>query len=360
MTNKPITIIGAGNGGQTTAAWCNLQGCTTRIYDVMEDTVAKLNELGGVKIYGNTDFPGFGKIEFATTDMEKAIDGAEVILIILPEIYHVSIAQKMAPYLKDGQIVIINPVSGLGIIAFKKALKDAGCTADITLAATSTLLFAARIQQTGDVLVTGQKDDLSIVVIPDSKRDIVKEAIYPVFGQHHFISNPIQLCMDNLNLIFHPGPTLLYASQIEKGETFNYYNDMVPSQIKLMKALDKERMDICAAFDVHIPDATEAFAHEYGYEGDDLYELLKNAECYKGILGPKSLQVRYFLEDIPFSLRSVQVLGKIAKVPTPVIDSVCTLGTVLVGEVMAEGYTMEALGLPEDISYDDFIKLCYC
>ena len=148
--------------------------------------------------------------------------------------------------------------------------------------------------------------------------------------------------------------------EIEKGETFNYYNDMVPSQIKLMKALGKERMDICAAFDVHIPDATEAFAHEYGYEGDDLYELLKNAECYKGILGPKSLQVRYFLEDIPFSLRSVQVLGKIAKVPTPVIDSVCTLGTVLVGEVMAEGYTMEALGLPEDISYDDFIKLCYC
>lgn len=109
MTNKPIAIIGAGNGGQTTAAWLSNQGYQTRIFDVMEDTVAKLNELGGVNIYGNTDFPGFGKIQFATTDIAKAIDGCEVIFIILPEIYHVSIAQKLAPHLVDGQIVVIDP-----------------------------------------------------------------------------------------------------------------------------------------------------------------------------------------------------------------------------------------------------------
>lgn len=131
MTNKPIAIIGAGNGGQTTAAWLANQGYKTRIFDVMEDTVAKLNELGGVNIYGNTDYPGFGKIEFATTDMEKAIEGCELILLILPENYHDSIAVKMAPYLKDGQIVVLNPASGLGAISFKKALTDAGCTADV-------------------------------------------------------------------------------------------------------------------------------------------------------------------------------------------------------------------------------------
>ena len=343
MTNKPIAIIGAGNGGQTTAAWLSNQGYQTRIFDVMEDTVAKLNELGGVNIYGNTDFPGFGKIQFATTDIAKAIDGCEVIFIILPEIYHVSIAQKLAPHLVDGQIVVIDPVSGLGILAFKKALAEAGCKADISLAATSTLLFAARIQTTGDVFVTGQKTELSIVAIPNSKREIIKEAIYPVFSQHHFIDNSIQLALDNLNLIFHPGPTLLYTAQIEKGEKFNYYNDMVPSQITLMKALDQERMAICAAYGVKLPDAEAAFALEYSYEGD-LYTMLKNAECYKGIMGPNSLQVRYLLEDVPFSLRSVQILGKIAKVPTPVIDSVCTIG--------------EALGLSEDIGFDEFVALC--
>ena len=357
MTNKPIAIIGAGNGGQTTAAWLANQGYKTRIFDVMEDTVAKLNELGGVNIYGNTDYPGFGKIEFATTDMEKAIEGCELILLILPENYHDSIAVKMAPYLKDGQIVVLNPASGLGAISFKKALTDAGCTADVTLAVTCTLLFAARIKETGDVLVTGQKTELSIVAFPGNRKQIVEDAMYPVFSQHIFANNIIDTAMENLNLAFHPGPTLLYTAQIEKGEKFNYYNDMVPSQITLMKALDRERMAICAAYGVKLPDAEAAFALEYSYEGD-LYTMLKNAECYKGIMGPNSLQVRYLLEDVPFSLRSVQILGKIAKVPTPVIDSVCTIGEALVGDVMAEGYTMEALGLSEDIGFDEFVALC--
>ena len=357
MTNKPIAIIGAGNGGQTTAAWLSNQGYQTRIFDVMEDTVAKLNELGGVNIYGNTDYPGFGKIEFATTDMEKAIEGCELILLILPENYHDSIAVKMAPYLKDGQIVVLNPASGLGAISFKKTLTDAGCTADVTLAVTCTLLFAARIKETGDVLVTGQKTELSIVAFPGNRKQIVEDAMYPVFSQHIFANNIIDTAMENLNLAFHPGPTLLYTAQIEKGEKFNYYNDMVPSQITLMKALDQERMAICAAYGVKLPDAEAAFALEYSYEGD-LYTMLKNAECYKGIMGPNSLQVRYLLEDVPFSLRSVQILGKIAKVPTPVIDSVCTIGEALVGDVMAEGYTMEALGLSEDIGFDEFVALC--
>ena len=357
MTNKPIAIIGAGNGGQTTAAWLANQGYKTRIFDVMEDTVAKLNELGGVNIYGNTDYPGFGKIEFATTDMEKAIEGCELILLILPENYHDSIAVKMAPYLKDGQIVVLNPASGLGAISFKKTLTDAGCTADVTLAVTCTLLFAARIKETGDVLVTGQKTELSIVAFPGNRKQIVEDAMYPVFSQHIFANNIIDTAMENLNLAFHPGPTLLYTAQIEKGEKFNYYNDMVPSQITLMKALDRERMAICAAYGVKLPDAEAAFALEYSYEGD-LYTMLKNAECYKGIMGPNSLQVRYLLEDVPFSLRSVQILGKIAKVPTPVIDSVCTIGEALVGDVMAEGYTMEALGLSEDIGFDEFVALC--
>ena len=228
MTNKPIAIIGAGNGGQTTAAWLANQGYKTRIFDVMEDTVAKLNELGGVNIYGNTDYPGFGKIEFATTDMEKAIEGCELILLILPENYHDSIAVKMAPYLKDGQIVVLNPASGLGAISFKKTLTDAGCTSDVTLAVTCTLLFAARIKETGDVLVTGQKTELSIVAFPGNRKQIVEDAMYPVFSQHIFANNIIDTAMENLNLAFHPGPTLLYTAQIEKGE--KQLDDAEPDQ----------------------------------------------------------------------------------------------------------------------------------
>ena len=52
-------------------------GYQTRIFDVMEDTVAKLNELGGVNIYGNTDFPGFGKIQFARRISPRPLTAAK-------------------------------------------------------------------------------------------------------------------------------------------------------------------------------------------------------------------------------------------------------------------------------------------
>ena len=319
MTDKPIAIIGAGNGGQTTAAWLANQGYQTRIFDVMDTTVAKLNELGGVNIYGNTDYPGFGKIEFATTDMEKAIEDCELILLILPENYHDSIAKKMAPYLKDGQIVVLNPASGLAAISFKKTLTE-----------------------TGDVLVTGQKTELSIVAFPGNRRKIVEDAMYPVFSQHIFANNIIDTAMENLNLAFHPGPTLLYTSLIERGITFDYYNEMTPSQIKLIKAIDKERMELCRIFHVDTPNAEDSFARMYSY---------------KGIKGPKSLKVRYLLEDIPYNLRFLQALGQIAKIQTPVIDAVCTLGEALVGGDMDEGYTLKTLGLDENMTVDEFLKL---
>ena len=356
MTNKPIAIIGAGNGGQTTAAWLANQGYKTRIFDVMEDTVSRLNELGGVKIYGNTDYPGFGKIEFATTDMKKALEGSELILLILPENYHDSIARVIAPYLRDGQIIILNPAAGLGAISFRKTLADCGCTADVTLAVTNTLLFAARIQKTGDVLVTGQKNELSIVAFPANRREVVENAIYPVMNQHIFSGNIIDAAMENLNLAFHPGTTMLYTSMIERGETFDFYNDVTPSQVKLIHAIDAERMELCRVYKVAALDADATFSRMYGYKGE-LYDMLRNADCYKGIKGPKSLKVRYLLEDIPYNLRSLQALARIAKLKTPVIDAVCIFGETLVGDAMDPGYSMETLGLSESMTVGDILAM---
>ena len=126
--------------------------------------------------------------------------------------------------------------------------------------------------------------------------------------------------------------------------------------VGLIKAIDKERMELCSIYHVDTPNVEDSFARMYSYEGD-LYDMLRNAECYKGIKGPKLLKVRYLLEDIPYNLRSLQALGQIAKIKTPVIDAVCTLGETLVGGNMDEGYTLKTLGLSEDMTVDEFLKL---
>ena len=59
---KPIAIIGAGNGGQAFAGYLSLHGRTVKIFDVVQSTVDRLTELGGVTLEGHSDVTGFGKI----------------------------------------------------------------------------------------------------------------------------------------------------------------------------------------------------------------------------------------------------------------------------------------------------------
>ena len=118
------------------------------LYDAFPQTVNVLNKQGGIYLEGAAKRSGFGKLLFASTDMNKVINGASVILVILPSLYHNSIAQTIAPLLKDGQIVILNPITPLG---------------------TNTLLFACRAVQPGHVHVSGQKNDILVSAYPSRK-----------------------------------------------------------------------------------------------------------------------------------------------------------------------------------------------
>jgi len=355
--NKRWAIIGAGNGGQAFAAYLSLQGIDITIYDVFQNTVDVLNKQGGVYLEGNCKQRGFGKILFASTNIERVMEGSEVILVILPSLYHKDIAEKMAPYLKDGQVIIINPITPLGPIEFRKALDDSGCTANITLAGSNTLLFACRLKEQGRVLVSGQKQDILVAAYPSTENAAVETAIKGVLAEFRLAPDILMVSLDNLNFEFHPGPTLLYTAMIENNIDYEYYSDFVPSQVKLVQAIDKERLKLCQIYHVKVRDVAKTFHDEYGYEGN-LYQMIKNADVYKGIKGPSTLSSRFLTEDIPYSLCAIQTLAKIAKIATPAIDTVVNLAYILIGEDLGEGRTLANLGLNENTTVEDVLFMC--
>lgn len=358
MSRKHWAIIGAGNGGQAFAAYLSLKGLDITIYDTFQETVDLLNEQGGIYIEGNSKVTGFGKLLFASTDIGKVMEGAEVILIVLPSMYHKSIASQMAPFLKDGQIVIGNPITPMGSMEFDNTLKAAGCKADILLAGTDTLLFACRLQEPGRVLVSGQKHDITIAAYPASNNVALGQAVCEVLPEYRVVLDLLQVTFDNLNFEFHPGPTLLYTAMIENESLkFEYYHDFVPSQIKLIMAIDKERLELCRIYGVEARDVTTTFRDEYGYEGD-LYQMIKHADCYNGILGPDTMNNRFLTEDIPYSLRAIQSLAKIAHIDTPAIDTVVNLAYLLIGDHLDEGRTLKNLGLAENMTVEEIIRMC--
>ena len=350
-------IIGAGNGGQALAAYFAMKGKEISVYDAFQNTVDRLNELGAITLDG--DIEGTGKIGLASTDMEKVINDASVIWVVLPSIYHSSIAVKMAPHLKDGQIVILSPVAALGTMEFMEILKQSGSAADIILAGACTLLFACRMKETGKVTINGKKDWLTIAAYPASRNEKVKEQIAEYVPEYEFVDNIIRVFLDNKNYAVHPGPTLLYAAMIEKGFDFEYYIDMGDAQVKLAEAIDRESIEIAEAYGIEGSlGIAEFFKKTYGYEGGCFRELLNTAECYKGISGPHSLSVRYLQEDVPYALKGIQMLGKIAGVSTPAIDSVVGLAYVLKGDELDEGRTFKSTGLSENITVKELLSMC--
>jgi opine dehydrogenase len=354
---QKISIIGAGNGGQAFAGYLALKGHDVAIFDVFQDTIDRLNKRGGIEIVGNSDITGFGKINFASTDISQVLRHAEVVFVILPSAYHASIAKLMANHLRDGQLVLLNPAAPLGILTFRKVLKESGCGANVILSATATLLFAARLAEPGKVNITGQKICVGAAALPSSLNPAVQKLLADIMPQLRFEYDIIRIGLDNLNGDVHPGPVLLNTGRIEGGIEFDYYLDMTPSQALLLEAVDKERMAIGAAFGLELRNFVDEFKLLYpDTKGGTAYELLRNNKGYVGIKGPTSMHNRYLFEDVPYGLVAWQTLGKIAQTPTPCIDSIIVLANAIIRDLDA-GSSLDALGL-NGVTKAQFLELC--
>ena len=117
-----IAVIGAGNGGQTFAGYLSMVGYETCLYDIDVEKIETLMKLGGIQLEGRLN--GFGKIGCFTTDIAKAVKNAEIIMVTTVANAHRAVAISMAPYLEDGQVVVLNPGRTCGALVFKQTLKN--------------------------------------------------------------------------------------------------------------------------------------------------------------------------------------------------------------------------------------------
>lgn len=346
--SKTWAIIGGGNGGQSMAGHLASMGEKVRLFDVVPSTVDALNAKGGIELHHAVT--GFGKLEFATTDIAKAMDGANIVMMILPSIYHESMAAKIVPNLKDGMVVFLHPEASCGAIAFRKVMKDMGCTADIVVGAACTLLYSTRIQEPGDVYIYGIKDEVPMAALPATDNPKLEATLRPQLPWFKAVSNVLMTSLDNLNAMMHPAPMLLNTSRIEADPfvPFQYYLDgITPSIGKYVDAMDAERIAIANALGYEQRTVRQEYIdmYECGDETTPLYQLCKNNPGYIGIMCGNTLATRYVLEDVPYSLEAIRAIARIANVPTPCIDAIITLGHTIMGEKMDTGRTGEMLGI---------------
>jgi opine dehydrogenase len=338
-------VIGGGNGGQSLSGHLALMGFSVRLYDIVPETVLAIQKKGGIELQGAVN--GFGKLEFATTRMDEAVAGAEIVAVVAPATAHRVIAAECAPFLQDGQVVFLHPGATGGALEFRKVLADNRCRAEVAIAESNSLIYACRSPQPARADILAIKKELLVAALPATSNPRVLGLLNQAFPQIRPARNVFETSLGNPNAIMHPAPTLLNASLIESKRDWLYYWDgITPSIGDFVETLDRERLSLALAFNLHLPSIREWYCRTYGAVGGNLTEVVRNTQAYAGVKGQKSLRTRYLLEDVPTGLVPMVCLGRSAGVDVMRMESVIRMAGFLLGEdFFAGGRTIDTLGL---------------
>jgi opine dehydrogenase len=347
--NKEIrwAIVGGGNGGQSLAGHLGLMGYPVRIYDIFPETIAGIAGQGGIHLDGVVE--GFGSVELATTDIQEAISGADIVVVVAPATAHRDIAKACAAHLVEGQIVLLHPGATCGALEFRQVLDQEGGAANLAIAETNSLIYACRSPRPGFASIFGIKQDLIVATFPARENPRVLKILQEPFPQIKPGKNVLETSLGNANAVMHPGPTILNTSMIESEHSWRYYLDgITPTIGEFVEDLDRERLNLAKSFGIELTPIREWYRIAYGVVGDSLSEVVRKNPAYAKIQGQKELRTRYLCEDIPTGLVPMVGLAQLKGVAVDRMELVAKMGGYLLKEdFFASGRTLESLGIAD-------------
>jgi len=347
-----IAVLGSGNGGCAVAFDCAAHGHQVRLFDFEQfpASIKAVQKSGGIRCEGVLE--GFQPVAYAGHNIEKTLDGADIIYAIGPAYSTRPFAEACKPFLNKGQTVIVCPSSCGGCIEFKKGagldLRDE----DIVVAETSTLPYAVRLLEPGKIkLFNKLKGGLFLAAVPAKITQTVLEKVRDVYPAMTAAKNILQTSLQNGNPVIHPAITLMNVGLIErtKGDFDFYHQGVTPSVGRLVEAVDKERVAIGKKLGVEVIPDPELGVMQ-GYMTEATYDTgFNTAPGFAGVKAQSSLDYRYFNEDVGYGLVFLQKLGEQVGVPTPVMSAIITLVSLLMNRDYAgeAKRTMETLGLSQ-------------
>ena len=269
-------------------------------------------------------------------------------MVVIPATGHSFVAKQCAPYLENGQIIILNPGRTGGTLEFRKVLIDMEVKKKIFLAETQTLIYASRTIGPAFSKIFRIKNKVPIASLPAYWIPDIISIIAPVFPQFIPADNVLKTSLDNIGAVFHPSIMLFNMSWIEKTEgEFEFYLDGISKSLSyILEKVDEERIKVAESLGILTTSAKEWLYRTYGSWGDTLFEAIKSTTAYKGIKAPENINSRYIWEDIPTSLVPIASIGETFKVPTPIIKSIIDIASIIhKKDYWKEGRTAEKLGL---------------
>lgn len=364
-----ITIVGAGNAGSACAFMAAEAGHKVSILKTSnrithDDHFEAMVSNKGVYCIDNTKTghftdsandaeKTFQPLELITRDPKAAIEGADVVMIFIQTTYHKALAEKIAKYFEDNQLVMLIP-GYAGSIFYSEY-----CNKNPIFAEGESTPNDARVVEAGTVKVLFKNARNSLSFFPairTSEGMAIASRLFPAYNiekkdirKHIFDS-----ALHNPNIIVHTVglyvmyPMLEYCSKHHPDEVPYMYRDALSTDMAwlMIKKLDAEKMALQKALGCEVIPYLEACL--FRNEEDLKQDAREVFESYKisSPPGPYSFDNRYVTEDVPMGLVLMASLGEKFGVSMPEchrLIEVC--GGILERDFYKEGRTLTSLGL---------------
>ncbi len=347
-----LTVLGGGNGGLAMAGHMSLVGYETTMWSPFSWELEPVIEKGGIEILG-PEVSGFAKVARVTPSLDEAVRDADLIMIVAPAMSHRPYASMLAPLLRDGQRVVLNPGRTGGALEFARTLIRFACSANIVLGETQTFIYAAERRAPAAVEILKEKFRMRAAALPASQNDLLMEYLRDLYPQIEPGQNVLETSLNNVAPVVHPGTVLLNTQVIERtaaGEHLKFYKDQVTQTIAtlVMEKLDQEKQAVARALGLReVWSLLDWYRESYHIVGDTIYEAIQANPYYEGFTAPSHILAQnHVLDDVPDSLVPIADFGRHLGVPTPTIDSIVSLASAMTGiDWWQEGRTVASLGL---------------
>ena len=359
-----FTIVGCGNSGLIHAAKLFEKGhevallktsnTNGRFFDI-------IGEEGAYRVKDDT-IQGNGrefivKPALVTRDVKSAIRFADIIMVTTTTLQHEFVAQLIAPFVREGQIIILVP-GYLGSLIFKKYIAK-----NVTYSEWETTAYNGRIVSNDYVRISFYNPRNAISVLPVAKTQEVLDILSKCFDNTKYArKHVLESAFHNPNMIVHPIGILFSASRIEysNGEFWMYREAFTPSVVNVIKAFDVEKNKVLQAFGCEPLDYFDAakWRNEEDLSIDAMAVFRSFADSSNK--GPSFINHRYLLEDVPMGLGLYVSVAKLVGVDTSIQEGIMSLASALLNkDLRSSARTIQHLLRKDNVSIDD-IKRAIC
>lgn len=352
-----ITVIGCGNSGLIHAAKLlqnqhevallkTSSSSNSEFYDIIEQE-------HGYNVKDETDNGRrfFVRPAFIARDVQKAVEFGDILMVTTTTSQHEHVAQLIAPYVRDGQMIVLVP-GYMGSLIFKRFIHR-----DVVYSEWETTAYNGRIVDSMYVRITFYNPRNAVSALPVSALPEVVDTLSKCFPNTRYTRKHIlESALHNPNMIVHPIGIIFSASRIEHsgGEFWMYREAFTPSIINVIQAFDKQKNLILNAFGCESLDYFEAAKwrneEDLSQDAMEVFRSFANSSNK----GPSSINHRYFHEDIPMGLGLFISIGKIVGVDTSIQESITALASALINkDLRTNTRSIQYLLQKNDVTLED-------